>query len=282
MVGLAMLAVAALVAGQMFVAPPAPRENVQVTATPNLGPNLAPNFAVPAPPADPGVGPATDPGVAPVTPPVTAGVRPKRVYRAKLESRTLEVDLWDFPSLGPTDAPKPMLLLADYTCKHCRVLHGHMKDALARYPGQFYFNIIPVPMSAGCNDRVRRTHPDHEFACDLARLALTVWRAKPEAFGQMDDYLFSLGSETHRVNSGDVANARARAEQLVGKEELAKAWADPWVERTLKQGVDIYASLGGGAIPKRVFPGNTYSGGGGNAEQVFAMLEKELGVRAKP
>jgi uncharacterized membrane protein len=254
MVGLAILAVAALVAGQMFVAPQA-RENVKVTATPNL--------ALPAP------------AIAPATP----GDRPKRVYRAKLESATLEVDLWDFPSLGPAEAPQSMLLLADYTCKHCRDLHGHMKTALARYPGQFFFTVIPVPMSAGCNYRVQRTHPDHEFACDLARLALAVWRAKPEAFGQMDEYLFSLGSETHRVNSGDVANARIRADQLVGKEELAKAWADPWVERTLKQGVDVYASLGGGQIPKRVFPRNTYSGAGGNAEQVFAMLEKELGVK---
>jgi protein-disulfide isomerase len=214
--------------------------------------------------------------------PATAGARPKRVYRTKLDAAMLEVDLWDFPSLGPTDAPKTMLVLADYTCKHCRDLHGHMKSALARYPGQFFFNVIPVPMSSGCNYRITRTHPDHEFACDLARLALAVWRAKPEAFPEMDEYLFSLGSETHRVNSGDVANARMRADQLVGKDELAKAWADPWVERTLKQGIDVYASLGGGAIPKRVFPRNTYSGAGGNAEQVFAMLERELGLKAKP
>jgi uncharacterized membrane protein len=283
MVGLAMVAVAALVAGQMFTDPPAPRENVTVTATPNLAPNLAPNIAVPAPATAPAADPRTAPviGTAPVTVPVTAGVRPKRVYRARLESTTLEVDLWEYPSLGPTDAPKPMLLLADYTCKHCRDLHGHMNAALVRYPGQFFFTVIPVPMSAGCNYRIRQTAPDHEFACDLARLALAVWRAKPQAFPQMDEYLFSLGSETHRVNSGDVANARVRAEQLVGKDELARAWSDPWVERTLKQGVDIFVSLGGGQIPKRVFPRNTYSGAGGNAEQVFAMLEKELGVTPK-
>ena len=35
----------------------------------------------------------------------------------------------EFPVLGPPDAPHLVVVLADYTCPHCRKLHGMLTEA---------------------------------------------------------------------------------------------------------------------------------------------------------
>ena len=59
------------------------------------------------------------------------------------------------------------------------------------------------------------------------RLGLAVWRAKPAAFRQFDDWMF--GSDRPVA----VDQARAYAAQLVGADKLQAALADAWVPQQL-------------------------------------------------
>ena len=97
----------------------------------------------------------------------------------------------EFPILGAPQAPHLVVVLADYTCPHCRKLHGMLVEARKRYGGQFAVMIVPTPMNGKCNGAVASTAAIHENACELAKLALAVWRANPSAFEKIDAALFN-------------------------------------------------------------------------------------------
>jgi uncharacterized membrane protein len=186
----------------------------------------------------------------------------------------IELDPHDLPVLGSPDAPYPLAVMTDYTCPHCREMHkllGHVRD---RYGAQVALVILPVPMNAQCNPRIKVTQPRHEYACEVSRLALAVWRRDPKAFvDRMDPWLFD--STLARTP----AEVRSEAALLIGADRLRRAEADPWIEQTIRRSVGLYAQANGGLIPKLLLPKDVPPGNVKTEQELFQMLERELGLK---
>lgn len=181
------------------------------------------------------------------------------------------VDPDQLPLLGPSTAPHFVVSLVDYTCEHCRHMHPLLKAAAAHFGGQVAILVLPMPLDADCNPMIRETQPLNFGACDYARLALAVWRAKPPAFPEFDDWLFNPDGVP------SLEDARAKAEALVGGGALDRALADPWVKRQIALDVNLYIAnsqaMGDSHLPQLIF-GDAGSSGemddAGELEQLIA------------
>ncbi len=89
----------------------------------------------------------------------------------------LQLEWRDFPTLGSQDAPHTILIMADYTCPHCRHTHPSIEAVRKRFGSQISIVVDIVPMNHDCNPLIQQTAPVGLHACGLARLALAVWRA---------------------------------------------------------------------------------------------------------
>ncbi len=165
-----------------------------------------------------------------------------------------------------------ILIMVDYTCPHCRHTHPSIEAVRKRYGSQISIVVDVVPMNHDCNPLITQTAPVALHACGLARLALAVWRAKPSAFDQMDQWIFD------QPMTPAPEDARLYAVELVGEAPLKNAEADPWVQQTLARGIDLYKQADAGVIPKIITQQTTLSGEIDEPSALFQLLEKELGV----
>jgi uncharacterized membrane protein/protein-disulfide isomerase len=203
-------------------------------------------------------------------------VQPAKAETYRLPGGSLVVDVTQLPRLGPATAPHRVIVLADYTCPHCRDLHAALPAVIEHYKGQVSLTLMPVAMNSKCNPLVAVTDPRHTYACDLAKLALAVWRAKPEAYGDMDAYLFA--PEEPRTP----ADAHRKAVDLVGEAALARAEADPWVPERLAKDIDVYRVAGAGSIPKLIFPQDAISFPPKDAKKLIELIDYQLDLKPTP
>jgi protein-disulfide isomerase len=202
--------------------------------------------------------------------------QPAKAERYHLPGGSLAVDLSEVPRLGPASAPHTVIVLADYTCPHCRDLHAALPAVAEHYKGQVTFALMPVAMNSKCNPLVAVTDPRHTYACDLAKLALAVWRAKPEAYGEIDAYLFAPEEPRTPVD------ARRKAIELVGEPALARAEADSWVADRLAKDIEVYRVAGAGSIPKLVFPQDAVSYPPKDAKELIRQIDYQLDLKPTP
>lgn len=201
--------------------------------------------------------------------------RPRGPNTMVFHDGDVQIEPGDFPVAGPADAPHHFALFTDYTCPHCRRLHGILARAADRRPGRFNVVVLPMPLSPGCNPHMTQTPAGHEHACELARLALAVWRADPKAFTRMDEW---LAADEDRAP--DPAAARAFAVRLVGGPAMEKAEADPWVAQTLGRSVEMFnrdTRSSGTAVPKLMFPSATLAGPADDPGPILKELDRALG-----
>jgi uncharacterized membrane protein len=186
------------------------------------------------------------------------------------------------PIIGSPDAPIMMVVLFDYTCINCRKLHQNTQSALKRYPGQFATVVLPVPLDKTCNTYITKTDQDHENACELAKLALAVWIAKPAEFEAFNDWMLN------RDDTVSVKEARAQAAKRIGADTLEATLQDDRVGRELKKGIKVYGVADRGAIPRIFVPtkneqGKMYTlqvvGRSESENEFFHLLESELHMK---
>lgn len=189
----------------------------------------------------------------------------------------LTLDVHELPVLGDPDAPKLIVLLFDYCCPHCRATHGYLLGGMPRYAGQYALVLLPMPLDAKCNPAIDETEPRFKESCELIRVALAVWRTKPEAFPQFDAWLYE--PEQPRT----VAEAKAAAAKLVGEAALAAALQDPWIESRIAADVKAYGESGVETLPLLLSPGmDGVVGRPESAEELFEILERDLGLKRTP
>lgn len=183
----------------------------------------------------------------------------------------------EFPVLGTYDAEHLFVALVDYTCPHCRDLHGHLHAMHKRYgEQQISFLIVPMPLDAKCNFNVRETHPRHKDACALAKTALIVYRAAPEKFSEFDDWLFS-SSKGARTET----EAVEKAIEVLGQERYKEVAADPWIDQQILRDVTLYSLSSTSTdrrIPRLLYKGITISGPA-DAATLFRLLEDNVGLK---
>jgi uncharacterized membrane protein/protein-disulfide isomerase len=177
------------------------------------------------------------------------------------------------PVLGRFDSDVIVVELFDYTCPHCRKLHHYLNEARDRYGIQLGVAVLVTPMDPACN---RYVHDPPlgaaRSACELARLSLAVWHTKPEAFAEFHEWMMG-SSEIPTIEA-----ARDRANEILGADGLELALADEAVERELQADNRLYELAGAGTIPKLLSEGSIISGEPASAQQLFEVLEKQLGL----
>jgi hypothetical protein len=152
----------------------------------------------------------------------------------------MRYDAASLPILGSSDARVVMVEFFDYTCGYCRELAGHLKALKRKWPDTFGIVTLPSPINRACNPFLRDHVKDHEGACELARLSLALWRAKPAAFPDYHDYLLGLPLPAKREI---VESARRKADELAGAAAMNAAMEDPWVTRQLNENIGSFAKL---------------------------------------
>ncbi|MBM3837723.1 MAG: hypothetical protein FJ398_07120 [Verrucomicrobia bacterium] len=183
----------------------------------------------------------------------------------------------ELPIIGLPSAPHLTVSLFDYTCHYCRDMHGLLLEAQRRFSNQLAIVSLPMPLDADCNHLVKRTSSAHANACQYAKFGLAVWRAKPEAFSEFDSWLF------HPPSPLPLNDVRQRAEELVGRETLEQALADPWVTRQIQTAVALYESnsreLRDGRMPQLVIGSAISVGPLQNIDPLYTMLAEQLGLK---
>lgn len=183
-----------------------------------------------------------EPADQPEQQPDAANNQPLRVVSFPGAKVQLKVEQW--PLIGCPDAPVIMAHLFDYTCYHCRQMNRDLVIARQRFPNQLAVLALPVPLSSECNPSVQRTGGAHRDACELARLAIAVWRVDPVAFGDYHDWL------CHAEPAPSAFDARLEAERRVDPEALRNHLASDLVSKFIAQHIAIYQKAGSGTLPK--------------------------------
>lgn len=208
----------------------------------------------------------------------TSATTPRNVGRQlAIHNGLFQLPLDQLPMFGSPDAPQVVVSLFDYTCPHCRVMHGVWMETQRRYGAQLAVVSLPVPMSANCNQRFTRTLPAHLYACDYARLGLAVWRAKRSAFAQFDSWMFTPSTPP------PVAEVKRYAEELVGRENLNLALQDDWINRQLRTNTAIYTQnevlMKTLKMPQAIIGSAIVIGSITKSQDLDRLLERELGLK---
>ena len=200
----------------------------------------------------------------------------QKEYVVKMFEGKMELNLREVPIIGSPEAPHSVVSLFDYTCSHCRLMHGHLMEARQRFSNQLSIVSLPVPLCEKCNRTVKRTPREHVQACDYARIGLAVWRAKPKAQAQFDDWVFGPASPPA------LDEARKYASELAGPASFETALKDPWIDQQIQRDVSIYETnnlRGVIRMPQLIVGTNVYSGNFGRVEDLYRGLADNLGLR---
>ena len=181
-------------------------------------------------------------------------------------------DLSALPYLGRPDARRVMVEYFDYTCATCQRMSGYLDALLAKHPAGVCVVVLPVPLGRSCNHQLGTAEPDHPESCELAKLALALWRVKPPAFANFHQSL--LGGISART-------ARATALRIVSLTELDEALGDPWIDELIQADISDWISFSAETrnMPKLLISDKRILHGLPSGEADFIrVMEKELGL----
>ena len=180
----------------------------------------------------------------------------------------LKVNHW--PIIGKTDANQVVICLFDYTCQHCRNMSHHLDVARQRFGHQLSVVVLPVPLDNECNPTVDVTSPDHQEACELAKLAVAVWRIDADSFPAFHSYLFS------EARNRTYAEAYAHAQTIVDAGKLQNLVNGPLVSQFISKHIKLYQRAGEGTLPKVLTEKMTIRGDMSNADELCNALQTSL------
>jgi len=277
-IGVALGLVAVVAAGQIIL----PKEQAAPKIV-DLGqaPTNAPiAVAKPAPKPAPPPAPVVDPNPAP---PAATTVTPEARSTTKAEPflvprTTLSLDASRLPLIGSPNAPHRIGCLFDYTCHHCRQLHGFIRAAIDKFDGQLSCLMIPMPLDANCNAQFKRTHRDHVDACKYAKICLAVQQLAPAKYETFDRWLF-----TDHKTTKPLATVKAHAATLVGAAALDKAVASAAVQQQLQQDIRAYElntkNGRNSSMPQTIIKDRVMFGPPPSAVALESILKQTLGLK---
>jgi uncharacterized membrane protein len=181
----------------------------------------------------------------------------------------LVYQLNELPRLGSPKAKHVMVEYFDYTCRGCRDMSGDLESLLVKEQERFAVLVLPCPLSKSCNPNLPANFPDHPGACELATLALAVWRQAPSEFPAFHHFLMKLPFPI------DLETARQRARELCGGEEvLQKALTDTWIKDRFDAIFDEFRLLSAGdpKMPKLLLQGNRVMHGAARDVETFLEI----------
>ncbi len=174
----------------------------------------------------------------------------------------------EVPSVGPAKPKHHLVEIFDYTCKSCRTMHRDLRALRETRPDAFAILYLPCPLNRACNPFLPSGVTDHLYACELARISLAVWKADPEKFPEMHDYLMSISLPIRPTD------AEAKAISLVGAEPFRAAARSPAIDGLLSQNFGHYALLSRGnpTMPQLLLGGTAVLRGTAKDTGTFVSL----------
>lgn len=193
------------------------------------------------------------------------------IYEGRFSFNMSEV-----PMIGSPAAPQAIVSLFDYTCHHCRVMHGKLKELHRAFPGQLAIISLPMPLDNHCNYMVRVQPSAHSNACEYARAGLAVWQANRRMHESFDDWVFAPEYPP------DLAAIHERGAQLTGRRQYQSAMTNEWTSKYLRLAIDLYATnavfVGQGNMPQLIV-GTKLLSGNPELPELYQWLGSQLGLK---
>lgn len=184
---------------------------------------------------------------------------------------TVSLSPHELPMLGSADAPHILVEFFDYCCPHCRETHGMLSNVLERSGDQLGIIALPAPLNRKCNPYWESDEPGFEHSCELAQLALAVWKTDRKSFTDFDRWLFE--SQSPR----DPQEAKRYAETLVPAVALETALRDKWIDERIATNVKAIHDSNASRMPVIMSPEiDTIVGRPENELSLFELLAREL------
>lgn len=166
----------------------------------------------------------------------------------------VKLDTKQWPMLGSPDAKYIFAEMFDYSCPHCRETHKAIKGAFDIMGDELAVMVLPVPLNSSCNTHVTATGANFVESCELSKLAVACWRLDAEKFHEFHHWMFE-GS-----TAPTYATAKAKADELVGREDLDAELRKEAPGKYITKHVQLYQIAGRGVVPKLLFPTTTVEG----------------------
>ena len=192
---------------------------------------------------------------------------PRRLVAISGGSIKLDVAQW--PISGLKDAKYIFVEMFDYSCPHCRNTHRAIKVAAEKLGGDMAVMALPIPLNANCNNGIRVTDPKFVESCEIAKLAIAVWRTAPGRFAEFHNWMFS------EAVAPSYAQARGFAETLVDSQKLNAELASKVPGQYITQTVELYKRVGSGNVPKLLFPGTSIVGEFTSGESLAEIISQQ-------
>ena len=181
---------------------------------------------------------------------------------------TAKLDVRQWPLIGDPNAEYIFVEMFDYTCPHCRATNESIKSVCSRFGSRLAIVALPVPLEASCNPHASGS--GHTGSCEIARLAVAVWRIAPDKYHEFHNWLF----ESPAARS--TFEARSKAGQLVGVAALNREIGTGIPGQYVEKHVELYKRMGAGSVPKLVFPTVTLVGEVGSATYLGETIQKQF------
>jgi hypothetical protein len=202
-------------------------------------------------------------------------------YRLETPARSIsfegghrDYDANVLPRLGSATAPHVMVEYFDYRCAACRKMSGYLEALIRKHPEKVAVLLLPVPLERSCNPAMPTADEDHPGSCELARLALAVWKARPEQFAAFHSkVLTEPGMEPDA--------AKTLASSMLGAPELDAALQDPTIPTMLATHVLDWKVLSTSTrkLPKLIVRDRRILHGlPSNEADFLRVMEQELGL----
>jgi uncharacterized membrane protein len=208
--------------------------------------------------------------------PVSPNARLIAPRSLSLYSNQFLIKLDDVPMIGSPDSPHVIVYLFDYNCPHCRALHSILVKTCQQLTNQLGVVCLPMPISPRCDPYLPPNAHSIPNSCEYARLGLAVWRAKPEAQRQFDDWMFAT------VKPPPLEQAQEYAAQLVGADKLKSALADPWIQQQFLTDCRLHRAnwlaVDSSAMPQIIMGDAVSSGPLNSVEHLLILLNRYLGM----
>lgn len=179
------------------------------------------------------------------------------------------------PRRGPANAKHVLVEYFDYRCAACLTMAGFLDALLAKHPDKLAVILLPVPLEGSCNPLLGETK-EHPGSCEITRMALAIWRTKPEAFPEFHQAL--LNPQSDLVTPAD---ARKLALRHLNTDDLDKAMKDSWIDELVYANVRDWRSLSASTakLPKLLIrEGRILHGLPSGEADFIRVMEKELGL----
>lgn len=181
----------------------------------------------------------------------------------------IKLDVTQWPLNGSVDAKHIYVEMLDYNCPNCRKTHQAINGAKTLLGDDVAVLILPIPLNTSCNTAVTKTDPKFIESCDIAKLAIAVWRVAPNAFGQFHDAMFA-GAEPYTLSQ-----ANALAQTMVDPGKLQTELASGIPEKYIASMVQLYQRTGKGGVPKLLFPGTTIVGEFSSSQSLADVIRQQ-------